>query len=461
MVTGELPAVTLVRSLLNPVTIVATLFACTLSFGESFAGHYLALAILVFLISTQIFDDIEVFRPWHGGRPTPAGRKILFDWVIVIGILLFIGFATKLSEEFSRKVMMTWFVVTPLVLIGAHVFARSMVHRMVVSGSGGGSMVIVGANALGFRLAKKVADDPYFGVEVKGFFDDRSPVRLESGGGAPLLGTLDAMPQWVRDHSVSTIYITLPMVAQPRIMKMLDELGDTTASIYFVPDIFVFDLIQARFDELEGIPVIAICESPFSGFNSVLKRLTDIVCGAGALLLLWPIMAAIAVGIKFTSPGPVLFKQRRYGLDGAEIMVYKFRSMNVLEDGGVIRQAKRGDNRITPFGSFLRRTSLDELPQFINVLQGTMSIVGPRPHAVAHNEQYRKLIKRYMIRHKVKPGITGWAQVNGYRGETETVEKMRSRVAYDLDYLRNWSVSLDFLIMLKTLTVVFKDQNAY
>jgi putative colanic acid biosynthesis UDP-glucose lipid carrier transferase len=276
-----------------------------------------------------------------------------------------------------------------------------------------------------------------------------------------LLGTLDAMPQWVREHSVSTIYITLPMVAQPRIMRMLDELGDTIASIYFVPDIFVFDLIQARFDELEGIPVIAICESPFSGFNSVLKRLTDIVCGAGALLLLWPIMAAIAIGIKVTSPGPVLFKQRRYGLDGAEIMVYKFRSMNVLEDGGVIRQAKRGDNRITPFGAFLRRTSLDELPQFINVLQGTMSIVGPRPHAVAHNEQYRKLIKRYMIRHKVKPGITGWAQVNGYRGETETVEKMRSRVAYDLDYLRNWSVSLDFLIMLKTLTVVFKDQNAY
>src|SRR6185369_4520723 len=151
------------------------------------------------------------FRPWHGGRPTPAGRKILFDWVIVIGILLFIGFATKLSEEFSRKVMMTWFVVTPLVLIGAHVFARSMVHRMVVRGTGGGSMVIVGANALGFRLAKKVADDPYFGVEVKGFFDDRSPARLEGAGGALLLGTLDAMPQWVREHSVSTIYITLPM----------------------------------------------------------------------------------------------------------------------------------------------------------------------------------------------------------------------------------------------------------
>lgn len=226
-------------------------------------------------------------------------------------------------------------------------------------------MVIVGANSVGFRLAKKVRDDPYFGVEVKGFFDDRNPARLEKVGGATLLGSLGDMPQWVREHSVSTIYITLPMVAQPRIMKMLDELGNTTASIYFVPDIFMFDLIQARFDELEGIPVIAICESPFSGFNSVLKRLMDIICGAGALLLLWPVMVAIAIGIKATSPGPVLFKQRRYGLDGAEIMVYKFRSMNVLEDGHVIRQAKRGDHRITSFGAFLRRTSLDELPQFI------------------------------------------------------------------------------------------------
>ncbi|MGH2550568.1 MAG: undecaprenyl-phosphate glucose phosphotransferase, partial [Thermomicrobiales bacterium] len=322
------------------------------------------------------------------------------------------------------------------------------------------SMVIVGANPLGFKLAQRVLEDPYYKVEVKGFFDDRNPTRLELGNG-PLLGSIEDLPQWVRENSVGTIYITLPMVAQPRIMKMLEELGDTTASVYFVPDIFAFDLIQARFDELEGIPVVAICESPFAGFNSVLKRFSDIVFGSIALLLLWPVMLVIAIGIKLTSPGPVLFKQRRYGLDGAEIMVYKFRSMSVLEDGAVVRQATRDDDRITPLGAFLRRTSLDELPQFLNVLQGTMSIVGPRPHAVAHNEQYRKLIKRYMLRHKVKPGITGWAQINGYRGETETVEKMQSRVAYDLDYMRNWSVSLDVWIMLRTVSVVFKDRNVY
>lgn len=321
-------------------------------------------------------------------------------------------------------------------------------------------MVIVGANPLGYKLAQRVLEDPYCAAEVKGFFDDRNPTRLESANG-PLLDNIQDLPAWVREHAVGTICISLSMVAQPRIVKTLGELGDTTASVYFVPDIFAFDLIQARFDELEGIPVVAICESPFAGFNSVLKRVSDVLLGTLALLLPWPVMLAIAAGIKRTSPGPVLFKQRRYGLDGAPIMVYKFRSMSVLEDGAVIRHASKGDNRITPFGAFLRRTSLDELPQFINVLQGTMSIVGPPPHAIAHNEQYGKLINRYRIRHKVKPGITGLAQVNGYRGETEIVEKMESRVAYDLDYLRNGSVSLDLLMIVKTLTVDFKDQNAY
>ena len=460
MVLSDPPVLALVKSLINPIAIVVALFLSTLFYREPFTGHYVILGVLTFLLATQVFDDVDVFRPWRGLRLTAEDQKVLFDWILVIGVILFLGFATKLSIQFSRKVMLSWFIVTPFVMMFARALARFVVVRFAMQGNGGRSMVIVGANPVGLRLAQRVRDDPYYSVEVKGFFDDRNPARLELTGD-PLLGTVQDLPNWVREHSVSTIYITLPMVAQPRILKMLDELGDTTASVYFVPNIFAFDLIQARFGELEGIPVVAICESPFAGFNSVLKRLSDIVFASAALILLWPSMTAIAIGIKFTSAGPVLFKQRRYGLDGAEIMVYKFRSMNVLEDGDVIRQARRGDDRITPFGMFLRRSSLDELPQLINVLQGTMSIVGPRPHAVAHNEQYRKLIKRYMIRHKVKPGITGWAQVNGYRGETESVEKMRSRVAYDLDYMRNWSVSLDFIIMLKTLTVVFRDRNAY
>jgi putative colanic acid biosynthesis UDP-glucose lipid carrier transferase len=223
----------------------------------------------------------------------------------------------------------------------------------------------------------------------------------------------------------------------------------------------MFDLIQARMDSINGIPVVAVCETPFYGVNGLLKTVSDYVLASLILLLISPGLLTIALGVKYSSPGPILFKQRRYGLDGRQITVYKFRTMTVLEDGAEVRQATRDDERITPFGHFLRRTSLDELPQFVNVLQGRMSIVGPRPHAVAHNEQYRELIRAYMVRHKVKPGITGWAQVNGHRGETDTVEKMQARVEYDLEYLRNWSLGLDLRIIMKTIKLVFFDRNAY
>jgi len=252
------------------------------------------------------------------------------------------------------------------------------------------------------------------------------------------------------------------MTSQPRILRLLEDLHDTTASVYFVPDIFVYDLIQARMETIGGIPVLAVCESPFYGADGLIKRISDIVFATSILLLISPLLLAIAVAVKLSSPGPVLFRQRRYGLDGKEIVVYKFRSMSVLEDGTVVTQATRDDWRVTRLGAFLRKSSLDELPQFFNVLQGRMSVVGPRPHAVAHNEMYRKLIPSYMIRHKVRPGITGLAQVNGLRGETDTLEKMSGRIEHDLAYLRNWSLLLDLKIVLLTVVVVLKKQkNVY
>jgi putative colanic acid biosynthesis UDP-glucose lipid carrier transferase len=244
-------------------------------------------------------------------------------------------------------------------------------------------------------------------------------------------------------------------------MNLLDDLRDTTASIYYVPDIFVFDLIQARSGEIHGIPVVAMCETPFYGYRGVTKRLTDVVLSVTILLLFLPLLLLIAVMVKLSSPGPVIFKQRRYGLDGREIAVYKFRTMSVTEDGAQVRQASRTDSRITRVGGILRRTSMDELPQLINVLQGRMSLVGPRPHAVAHNEEYRKLIKGYMVRHKVLPGITGLAQVNGCRGETSQLEEMEARVNYDLDYLRRWTPMLDIKIILLTAVKIFRDDKAY
>jgi putative colanic acid biosynthesis UDP-glucose lipid carrier transferase len=260
---------------------------------------------------------------------------------------------------------------------------------------------------------------------------------------------------------VEVIFVALPMRHVQRVLDLLEELRDTTASIYYVPDVFIFELIQSRTGEILGMPVVAMCETPFFGSRGVVKRMMDLVIGSLALLVLGPLLLAIALFVKLTSPGPVIFKQRRYGLDGQEIYVLKFRTMTVLEDGGEIRQATRDDDRITPLGRFLRRYSLDELPQLFNVIAGTMSLVGPRPHAVAHNEEYRKLIKGYMVRHKVLPGITGLAQVSGCRGETRTLEDMRARISYDLEYLRAWSPLLDLKILARTAVLIFNDRKAY
>ncbi len=441
--------------LLEATVAIGTLAACTWFFHVPFDGPYIILALLVFSLTF----------PGHAPRGTSAGaiaREVLTGWLLMAGLLVMLGWATRTMSSFDARVMAAWVTFTPVAVFAAHMLVPRILPRLLAAEGIQRVAVIAGAGGLGRRLAERIESTPYLGIRVAGFFDDRSPSRLQSLDGRRLLGSMDELADYVKKGRVDMIYVTLPMASQPRIMKLLDELHDTTASVYFTPDIFIFDLIQGRMDTIGGIPVLAVCETPFSGMNGVVKRASDIVLGSLILLAISPILAAIALGVKLSSPGPVLFRQRRYGLDGREIVVYKFRSMTVTEDGPVVKQATRNDTRVTPFGAFLRKSSLDELPQFINVLQGRMSIVGPRPHAVAHNEMYRKLIKSYMVRHKVRPGITGWAQVNGLRGETETVEKMKARIEYDLDYLRHWSLSLDLKIIWKTIFVVFrKPETAY
>jgi putative colanic acid biosynthesis UDP-glucose lipid carrier transferase len=298
-------------------------------------------------------------------------------------------------------------------------------------------------------------------MTVEGFFDDRGADRLQLEPSVHLIGGLADLSAYAKQHAINVIFIALPIRHLKRVLDLLDDLRDTTASIYYVPDIFVFDLIQARSGELHGIPVVAMCETPFYGYRGVTKRLTDVILSLAVLVLALPLFALVALLVRLSSPGPVIFRQRRYGLDGREIIVYKFRTMTVTEDGHEVRQASKTDSRVTRIGAFLRRSSIDEIPQLLNVLQGRMSLVGPRPHAVAHNEQYRKLIKGYMVRHKVLPGITGLAQVNGCRGETSNLEDMEARVRYDLDYLRHWSPTLDFKILVLTLLKLFRDDKAY
>ncbi len=458
---AETPLTALVNSLLHPMLATATLIACVYAYGEHFTGHYLLLTVLTFFIASQVFDEIDILVPWSSFHLTRLIRGIVVGWAIVAAILLFLAYATQLTDNFEQQVILTWFAATPLVLLAGTKLARSLVRRAVVRGVIARSAIMVGANDLGRELGSRLRKDLYSGVSVRGYFDDRRSERLAGLDATEVLGKVKDAPDYVRRNGIDSVYIALPIAAQPRIIDLINELRDSTASVYFVPHLFVFDLIQARVDSINGIPVVAVCETPIFGVNAIVKRVFDVAMATLILLLIWPFMAAIALGVRAGSPGPALFKQRRYGLGGEEIMVYKFRTMTVQEDGDRIAQARKDDKRVTSFGAFLRRTSLDELPQFFNVIGGSMSIVGPRPHAVAHNEMYRKLIDGYMIRHKVKPGITGWAQVNGFRGETETIDKMQKRIEYDLDYLRNWSVSLDMWIMVKTLITVWKDRNAY
>ncbi len=458
--TAEPPSVALLRHVLNPSVIVLTLLVCVVAYSQPLTPHYLALAALTFLISAQLVSDPILHSSARNGIATMVHHRIFAEWLLLSAALLLLAFAFKVTEQFSRRVILTWFAVTPFVVVGAQAAFRRYAAFSAMRGKIVQSHVIVGANQSGARLARRLLANPHLGA-FKGFFDDRQSERLPRLPQEQLLGGMGDIAEYVRLNGVSNIYICLPIRPDQRLTRLLEELKDTTASVYFVPDIFVFDLMQAHVCELDGIPLLAVCESPFAGMNGVLKRASDIVFSSALLLLLWPLLLAIALGVRLTSAGPVLFCQRRYGLYGESINVYKFRSMRVCENAGEIVQATRADPRITPFGSFLRRTSLDELPQLFNVFRGTMSLVGPRPHAVSHNEEYRKIIDGYMLRHKVRPGITGWAQVNGLRGETETVEKMQRRVEYDLDYLRNWSLRLDLNILLRTAKLILHDRNAY
>ena len=432
---------------------IGALLISSLAFDEALNGRYLILVLIVFSLTF----------PGNAPKHTTIlalAREVLTSWLVVVGLLLLIGWATKTLNSFDLRVIGAWTIATPFVLFAVYLLIPVVLPRLLAAKGVQRTAVIAGEGHLGRELAQRIRANPFLGVRIVGYFEDRSPERIGAKTGETL-GSLSQLAEYVKTHRIDLIYITLPMASQRRILTLLEELHDTTASIYFTPDIFLFDLIQARMDSIEGMPVVAVCETPFYGINSLIKRASDILLASVILTLVSPFMLAIAIGIKLTSPGPALFKQRRYGIDGREIVVYKFRTMTVLEDGNTITQATQNDRRVTRFGALLRRTSLDELPQFINVLQGCMSVVGPRPHAVAHNEMYRNLIRGYMIRHKVKPGITGLAQVSGLRGETDTLDKMKARIDCDLTYLRDWSLHLDLLIVVKTIFVVLKKQDAY
>lgn len=383
-----------------------------------------------------------------------------FSVSILIGQFIIINL---LNVEFNNNLILLWFCLS---YVGLNLWRGiSRIMRLYFNKKGINSfkVAIIGANEQGAQLATNIEQDVSLGYKITGFYDDRvsEENRIYINKEHPLKGNIKDLIADVKNFNIDIVYIVLPISAVDRIRFILAELSDLAVVVHLVPDFFVFNLMRAKWSYIGNMMTLSVFDTPFYGVGGILKRIEDLVLGMIILALISIPMLIIAISIKLTSKGPVLFKQTRYGLSGQPISVWKFRSMTTCDNGADIKQATRDDSRITPLGKFLRKSSLDELPQFFNVIQGPMSIVGPRPHAVAHNELYRKDIDGYMLRHMVKPGITGWAQVNGLRGETDTIDKMQKRVAYDLQYIKNWSVALDVKIIYRTIFDGFFNKNAY
>lgn len=425
-------------------------------------GYTLGLVLAV-LLCLALFPMFGMYRAWRGGSLGEEIRTITLAWATTLITLTFFAFVTKTGPDFSRGWFLIWLVVGWVSLVVSRIALRSALRELRRRGFNQRRVAIVGSQAKAEELATRLAETPWAGLVVAGRFE---PSSGGAGTATASLAHCDNefadLVAFVRSGSVDQVWIAVPLRDEATIHCVQHALRHSTVDVRYLPDVSGFQLLNNSLTDVAGFPVISLSSSGMDDVDRLVKRIEDLVLSTLILLLISPLMLLIALGVKLSSPGPTFFRQRRLGLGGEEIIVLKFRSMVVhSESQGCVTQARKGDPRITPFGAFLRRTSLDELPQFFNVLGGQMSIVGPRPHALEHNEQYKMLVDRYMARHKIKPGITGWAQVNGFRGETDTLEKMQKRVEHDLHYLENWSLWLDLKIIALTLAKVLSTDNAY
>lgn len=444
--------------MMDVALILVALWLCAKGYGVTLGLQY-GLAGMVAVVCFLFFAEWHgLYSSWRVDSIRHEAWMIMSIWMLTCCVLLALGFFSKSSIHFSRVTILAWTMSTPILLVGERVLLRYVLRRFRKLGFNTRSVAIVGGGRNAAQLVDVISGSPWMGLKIEGIYDDMENAQQDNH--LPGLD-IETLLQHVQDKLVDCVYITYPMQQEEKIRQLVERLADSTVSVHVVPDVFVSELLHARWSSLGRVPLVSVFESPFFGASMFLKRVEDVTLGSLILLLISPLMLLISVAIKLTGHGPVIFKQKRYGLNGQVIEVWKFRSMFVQEEGAHVPQARKNDPRVTPLGAFLRKTSLDELPQFINVLQGQMSIVGPRPHAVAHNEEYRKLIHGYMLRHKVKPGITGLAQVKGWRGETDTMEKMEMRVKYDLEYFNNWSLWLDLKIIWMTVLGGMRGKNAY
>ena len=385
--------------------------------------------------------------------------KIVLIWLITCALVLLWGFVVGETDKFARSVIGLWFALTPMVLIAWHLMIRMAVAS--IRANSASDVVVFGAGEVGEKFAREVRQSPWLGYKIAGFFDDKI-AQGETVAGMTVLGSIAEGIELAKKSQWRKAYIALPLKAQDKIEEIIDQLADSAVDIELIPDIFGFELINAKISQVGSLPVIALQASPISGYNAALKRLMDIAVSAAILAITSPLLLAIALAIKIENPNlPIIFKQRRCGLNGKEVIVWKFRTMTVLEDGDRVEQAKQNDTRTTKLGKFLRRLSLDELPQLFNVIAGSMSLVGPRPHAITHAKNFRRVAPTYMRRHLVKPGITGWMQINGMRGEVDSDTIIHKRAELDLYYVQNWSLWLDIKIIALTALREFGNKRAY
>lgn len=427
-----------------------------LKWGELEENHRL-LAVLTVFCSVPIYTSLRVFDRRIGYFA--VFRRLTLAWILLLAILAFLAFATKTGQTFSREVVLSWallgFIGQSVAFVPLHSFSRRYHSRKRKNQKS----LILGTGDLARKLAARIRREGSENMVGLVHHDDTLPTLEQSRylilGGAIQLRAL------IQQYSIKKIYIALPAEQMGNIENVYIDLMDLQADVIWVPDFSTMMLLNQSVSEVAGIPAIHLNESPLTANPSaaLLKAALDRTLAMLGILALSPLLLMVAVAVRLSSPGPVLFKQPRHGFNGQIFQMWKFRSMRLHNDSDV-KQATRNDTRITPVGRFIRRTSIDELPQFFNVLFGNMSLVGPRPHAVAHNDYYSEKIQAYMNRHRIKPGITGLAQIRGARGETETLEKMERRVQLDLEYINNWSLWLDIKILLKTPLSLFS-RNAY
>jgi Undecaprenyl-phosphate glucose phosphotransferase len=442
------------------ITLVA-LAVYRLEFGNLEMGlHYVSGLIRTVLLVLVIFPALGLYRSWRGESRLREIGRLWMAWSATMAVLLSMAWALKTTGSYSRVGAGTWFIAAGVLLTIDRLALRWLLGHIRIRGVDSRRVLVIGSTQAGQRIVAAARNSAWLGLDVLGYIS--TPYDQAEITGVPHLGELPDLAPIVSECAPDQIWIALPMRAEETIQKILQLTLDTPTTIRLVPDFFGYELINHHAAAVAGVPVITLRSSRVEGHAGLWKAVEDRSIALLLMAVLGPLMMLIALGVKLSSPGPAIYRQKRHGLGGKEFEVMKFRSMRVhSEIPGNITQAKRKDFRVTPFGRFLRASSLDELPQLINVLRGDMSIVGPRPHAVEHNHQFSERLRGYMQRHGVKPGMTGLAQIQGFRGETDTLEKMAKRVECDISYIKQWSIWLDIKIIIRTPLVLLRGKNAY